>query len=258
MSGDHSLRDFDWALLGLTMAIVVLGVLEIYSATRNTVWQDAHLRQILWVAVGLVGLWVFSVVNYNSLIHHAVTFYVISLVLLVLVLVAGLALGGGRRWLPIPGGLTLQVSEFVKVVLVLLVAKFFSDLPRERMGWKNLLRISALFAVPVLLVARQPDLSTAFELHVDPSDRGVFGGFALEAHGDLRIGGGVDPAAGVAAAQAVSEGALDHVFGSRKGSARGGLSADPVEDCGGRRGNLGFRVCERLADAAPVYSRAPH
>ena len=52
MSGDHSLRDFDWALLGLTTAIVVLGVLEIYSATRNTAWQDAHVRQIFWVAIG--------------------------------------------------------------------------------------------------------------------------------------------------------------------------------------------------------------
>ncbi len=162
MSGDHfSLRDFDWALLGLAGAIVVLGVLEIYSATRNTLWQDAHMRQILWVAVGLVCLWIFSVVDYNSLIHHAVTFYIISMVLLAFVLVGGQVFGGGRRWLPIPGGLTLQVSEFVKVVLVLLVAKFFSDLPREQVGWKNLARISALFAVPILLVARQPDLSTA-------------------------------------------------------------------------------------------------
>ena len=157
----HSARDFDWGLLGITMAITILGLVEIYSATRNTPWQEAHLKQIMWIGLGLALLWVFSAIDYNILIHHAPAFYAIAVALLLLILVIGTVVGGARRWLPMPGGATLQVSEFVKVVLVLLMARFFSGLHPETVSVKNLLKIAALFAAPMFLVARQPDLSTA-------------------------------------------------------------------------------------------------
>ena len=157
----HSARDFDWGLLGITMAITILGLVEIYSATRNTPWQEAHLKQIMWIGLGLAFLWIFSAIDYNILIHHALAFYAIAVALLLLILVIGTVVGGARRWLPMPGGATLQVSEFVKVVLVLLMARFFSGLHPETVSVKNLLKIAALFAAPMFLVARQPDLSTA-------------------------------------------------------------------------------------------------
>ena len=157
----HSARDFDWVLLGITMAITILGLVEIYSATRNTPWQEAHLKQIMWIGLGLAFLWIFSAIDYNILIHHAPAFYAIAVALLLLILVIGTAVGGARRWLPMPGGATLQVSEFVKVVLVLLMARFFSGLHPETVSVKNLLKIAGLFAAPMFLVARQPDLSTA-------------------------------------------------------------------------------------------------
>lgn len=157
----HSARDFDWVLLGITMAITILGLVEIYSATRNTPWQEAHLKQIMWIGLGLALLWIFSAIDYNILIHHAPAFYAIAVALLLLILVIGTVVGGARRWLPMPGGATLQVSEFVKVVLVLLMARFFSGLHPETVSVKNLLKIAGLFAAPMFLVARQPDLSTA-------------------------------------------------------------------------------------------------
>ena len=157
----HSARDFDWVLLGITLAITILGLVEIYSATRNTPWQEAHLKQIMWIGLGLAFLWIFSAIDYNILIHHAPAFYAIAVALLLLILVIGTVVGGARRWLPMPGGATLQVSEFVKVVLVLLMARFFSGLHPETVSAKNLLKIAGLFAAPMFLVARQPDLSTA-------------------------------------------------------------------------------------------------
>ena len=157
----YSARDFDWVLLGMTMALTVLGLMEIYSSTRNTPWQEAHVRQIVWIGLGLILLWVFAAIDYNILIHHAPAFYAIGVALLLLIAVLGQVGGGARRWLPLPGGATLQVSEFVKVMLVLLMARFFSDLHPESVSLKNLLKIVGLFAVPMFLVARQPDLSTA-------------------------------------------------------------------------------------------------
>jgi rod shape determining protein RodA len=161
MPGQHSVRDFDWALIGLALAISTLGVLEIYSATRSTVWQDAHYRQIIWIIAGFILMWIVSIIDYNWLVDHVYIFYAVGLVGLVAVALFGHVGGGARRWIALPGGVLLQVSEFIKVVLVLVVARFLADMPRERLNVANLLQISGLFAVAMGLVAMQPDLKTA-------------------------------------------------------------------------------------------------
>ncbi len=161
MSGQHSARDFDWTLLGLSLAITVLGVLEIYSATLNTQWQDAHHKQIFWAALGFAVMWVISLINYNWLVDHSPVLYLTGLLLLLVVAFVAQPIGGARRWLPLPGGLSVQVSEFMKVVLVLMMARFFSDLPQGRLSLGSLLKVAGVFAVPMLLVLKQPDLSTA-------------------------------------------------------------------------------------------------
>lgn len=161
MTGQFSARDFDWTLIGLAMAISTLGVLEVYSATRNTQWQDVHYKQMAWLAAGLALLWVVSMIDYNWLVEHVYVFYGIGVILLLVVLLVARPIGGARRWLPLPGGVSLQVSEFLKVVLVLLMARLFSNLPQGRLTLPALLKIAALFGVPFLLVLRQPDLSTS-------------------------------------------------------------------------------------------------
>ena len=173
MPAQHSIRDFDWPLIGLALAIATLGVLEIYSATRTTYWQDAHYRQILWILCGLVLMWVVSIVDYNWMVEHAYIFYAVGLVALVGVALFGQVAGGARRWIALPGGVTLQVSEFMKVVLVLVGARFLSDLPRERLNVANLLQVSGLFALAMGLVAIQPDLKTALS-YVPILAMGVF------------------------------------------------------------------------------------
>jgi rod shape determining protein RodA len=59
------------------------------------------------------------------------------------------------------GGFKLQVSEFVKLVIILLVARFMTDLKREDLDWRDLLKIGGMVGVPMLLVMKQPDLGTA-------------------------------------------------------------------------------------------------
>ena len=161
MTGQHSARDFDWVLIGLALAISVLGVIEIYSATQNTEWHNAHLRQMMWVAIGLLLMWMVSTVDYNWWVEHVPAFYVVSLVLLLVVAIFGHIGGGARRWLLLPGGVSLQISEFVKVVLVLLVAYVFGESPRERISLSTLARLTGMFALMMLVVRAQPDLSTA-------------------------------------------------------------------------------------------------
>ena len=157
----YAMRDFDWTLIGLSIAIAFLGLVEIYSATQNTAWQYAYPRQLIWVVLGLVLMWMVSTTDYNWWVEHAPSFYIASIALLLLVAVFGHIGGGARRWLLLPGGISLQASEFVKVVLVLLVAYALGDLPRERITLSTLTWLSAMFALTMLMVAAQPDLSTA-------------------------------------------------------------------------------------------------
>ena len=156
-----SWRDFDWALLLLSVSIAIVGVLEIYSAARSTPWQDAYLKQIVWLAFGVALLWVCSTVDYHWLVQQSPAFLGASVIGLLAVLAFGPVINGSRRWLTLPGLPNFQVSEFVKVVLVLLVARLFAELPRGRLTAEHAARAAAAFAIPLLLVARQPDLSTA-------------------------------------------------------------------------------------------------
>jgi rod shape determining protein RodA len=80
---------------------------------------------------------------------------------LLVTLLAGSRIFGSTRWIGI-AGFTFQVSEFAKIVIVLLVARYFSDMrPGQEVVWQDLVKIGALVGVPMLLVMKQPDLGTS-------------------------------------------------------------------------------------------------
>ena len=65
-----SFRDFDWLLLLFVLLICALGVLQIYSATLSTKFAGAHLKQLYWIAGGLVLMFLMSLVNYEVLLDR--------------------------------------------------------------------------------------------------------------------------------------------------------------------------------------------
>jgi rod shape determining protein RodA len=154
------LRDLDWPLVIVTLILCGLGVLQIYSATQGTHWADAWWKQIVWVASGLAMMWVVAMVDYHSLLGRIVYFYVAAIALLVLTLVLGNKVFGSTRWIRV-GGFTLQTSEFVKIVLILLVAKYLTDLKSETLDWRDLAKMAAFVVVPMALVMKEPDLGTS-------------------------------------------------------------------------------------------------
>ena len=160
MAKYRSVRDLDWPLLVTTLVICALGILQIYSATRGTRWDDAWWRQALWVVAGFIVLWIASSIDYHTLVGHAFVFYLLSLGLLVLVLLVGKQVFGSRRWIGY-GSFHLQVSEFVKIVLILLIARYMTELKSDRLEASDLWKLAGLVLVPMLLVMRQPDLGTA-------------------------------------------------------------------------------------------------
>ena len=156
----RSVRDLDWTLLAITLVICALGVVQFYSATLDTKWQDAWWKQILWITCALVVMWIFTFVDYHSLLDRVPWLYGISITLLIVTLTLGRMVFGSRRWIKI-AGFNFQVSEFVKLVIVLLVARYLSELRRDEIGFRDLLKLGGLVGIPTALVMYQPDLGTA-------------------------------------------------------------------------------------------------
>jgi rod shape determining protein RodA len=87
--------------------------------------------------------------------------YIASIASLVSVMLFGQKYLGARRWIKMPGGQHFQPSEWVKLILILAVAKYFADLHQKELSWPDFLKAGAIVGVPMLMVLRQPDLGTA-------------------------------------------------------------------------------------------------
>lgn len=156
----RSIRDLDWPMLIVTLALCTLGVLQIYSATAGTKWEDAWWKQIVWIASGLAMMWVVSAFDYHSLMGRVIYFYITVVALLVTTAAVGNKVFGSTRWIHL-AGFTFQTSEFVKIVLILLIAKYLTDIKGRILDWKDLAKLGGLVGVPLALVMKEPDLGTA-------------------------------------------------------------------------------------------------
>src|SRR6266702_1824021 len=155
-----SFRDFDWVLLGMVLLLSVISTFEIYSATLHTKFVGFHSKQILWLAAGMGAMFIMSLINYHRLldiVHWAYGFCILSLVA---VMVVGTRVLGGKRWIKL-GPMHFQPSEWVKLVLIVLVARYFSNLSGRDLTWKDILKAFALVGIPMLMVLKQPDMGTS-------------------------------------------------------------------------------------------------
>jgi rod shape determining protein RodA len=160
MASYRSLRDFDWTMFILAFVICGMGVLQIYSATHDTVWRDAWWKQIVWIVAATVLMWIVTLIDYHTLLGHVFSLYGLSVATLIATMVIGQKVFGSRRWIG-RGSFHLQVSEFVKLVLVLLVARYLTEMKTDRIEIRDLLKLGALIGLPMALVMKQPDLGTA-------------------------------------------------------------------------------------------------
>jgi rod shape determining protein RodA len=155
-----SLREIDWPLLTVSLVICGLGVLQIFSATHDTKWQDAWWKQLVWIVIGLVMLWVASSIDYHTLLGQVPLLYGLSVTALLVTVSVGKKVFGSKRWISV-AGVNLQISEFAKLVIILLVARYLSELKRNEMSIGDLFKLGALVGIPTLLVMLQPDLGTS-------------------------------------------------------------------------------------------------
>jgi rod shape determining protein RodA len=152
-----------WLFVLLLCATASVGVGLLYSAADGS-FEPWAVRHVVRFAVCLGILLVVALVDIRVWLRSAYGIYVVCLILLVAVEVAGSVGMGAQRWINL-GIINLQPSEFMKIALMLALARYFHFLAVEDIG-RPLVLLPPLFlvAVPALLVLRQPDLGTALML----------------------------------------------------------------------------------------------
>ena len=157
-----SFRDFDWVLLGFVLLLSTISVLEIYSATLHTKFIHFDQKQVFWLLGGLVSMFVLSLIDYHFLLDIAHWAYGFCIVALIAVMVVGQKVLGARRWIRLGPGIHFQPSEWVKLILIIAVARYFTNLAgRGELTWSDIFKAMAMVGLPMLLVLKQPDLGTA-------------------------------------------------------------------------------------------------
>jgi rod shape determining protein RodA len=155
------IKDYDWTMFFVSMIICGLGVLQIFSATHDTVWQGSWWKQMVYIGAGLLLVWIVANIDYHALMTHVYPLYIVAVSLLVVVLVIGKRAFGSTRWIVLPAGVHLQVSEFAKIAVILLVARFLTELKTDVLELRDLLKLAGLLVLPMALIAKEPDLGTA-------------------------------------------------------------------------------------------------
>ncbi len=155
-----SFRDFDWSLFGLVALLCTISVFEIYSATLHTKYVGFHTKQIYWIVAGVIAMFIFAKIDYHKLIDWVPWAYGVCLISLVAVKLVGTKVLGARRWIRI-GPMHFQPSEWVKLILILAVARYFANLGGRSLTWRDIAKSFALVGLPMLLVLVQPDMGTA-------------------------------------------------------------------------------------------------
>src|ERR1700733_2899924 len=143
MDKGTSIRDYDWWLLATAFAICGVGVLEIWSATHASHLVGMHTHQIEWVGLGFVLMLALSRLDYHLIMDQAPVLYLIAIIALIAVLAMGNVRFCDNRLLPILGGF-LQVSELVKLIIIVVLARFFSEVRTDELGLADLIKAAAV------------------------------------------------------------------------------------------------------------------
>lgn len=160
MIKQYHIRDYNFKLIIFVIALTVIGILAIGSAQ-----ESLQNRQIAGFVFGVFVMLVLSLFDYSVILRFYWGLYIINIILLVLVERIGVDAGGAQRWLNL-FGVQFQPSETAKILLTLFFAQFIMR-HKDEMGSLRVVFISLiLYAIPLYLIYRQPDMSTSIMVTV--------------------------------------------------------------------------------------------
>lgn len=154
---NYNFKNYNFRLLLYVLALNVIGILVINSASGQD--EGMVMKQMMGIALGLAMALVISLIPYQKLFAYSWGIYGGCIVILLAVLVFGRNVNGATRWIEI-AGIQFQPSEFVKHGLIVFGAWFLNKNVESLNSVKTLALIAAVFAVPVVLILEEPNLST--------------------------------------------------------------------------------------------------
>lgn len=154
------IRNYDYTLLLLTLALMGFGLVMIYSAQPPDPTVNFFQNQLMWVGIGLVFMMLATTVDYRFLGAWYKLIYLGIVLVLGMIFVLGNTVFGAQRWFEVLDR-QVQPSEFAKLFLIITLAKFLAN---QETGPKAIIFSGFLVAVPIVLILLQPNLSTAIVL----------------------------------------------------------------------------------------------
>ena len=148
----------DYALLISFLILIVVGILTIYSAGGDS---NQHIRQIYWAIMGIVIFVLMLLVNYHRMGEYAFFIYLAGLLMLILVLLIGKRVRGAKSWITVAWGFGFQPSEFVKIAVIIALARFLDRVGDDIKSLKNVIIALGICVIPMGLILLQPDFGTA-------------------------------------------------------------------------------------------------
>ncbi len=159
---------FDWTLFALVMCICAIGIINIYSTgfSLSDSQTPLYVKQLQWVVFGMILMVTAYLVDYRVINQAAYVIYGLSILSLIYVALFGHTANGAQRWISF-GFIMFQPSEFMKVTIIIVLARYFDDhKSNEPYLLRELLIPFFLIAAPCLLILKQPDLGTALMIAI--------------------------------------------------------------------------------------------
>lgn len=154
----YRLKNFNFLLVLLVVSLNIIGILAIGSAEKSV-----QGKQIFGMVLGICIMLLIAFTDYSFLLKFYWVSYVVMLAMLILVLLFGEEVNGARRWLDLQI-FQFQPSDLAKILLILFYAQFIMKY-KEKLNTFRVLFSAVVFALPpILLVYKQPDLSTTILL----------------------------------------------------------------------------------------------
>lgn len=159
----NDINRFDFILVIAVILIVAIGVITIYSAGFDPIMgtnSNMYRKQLLWFLIGFVLMVGMTFVDYRILGDYSLHIYGVMLIVLILTTYFGKPIRNTRAWIYL-GPFSIQPSEFMKLALVLILAKYLELRERDIKHFRELLIPSVLAVLPVIFIVQQPDFGTA-------------------------------------------------------------------------------------------------
>ncbi|MHB1646189.1 MAG: rod shape-determining protein RodA [bacterium] len=159
---DH-IKNFDFILFFTVIIISFLGIINLLgslSFNHSELLNSYVIKQIIWFGISFFIMFAIISIDYNTLIDISYYIYGVVLFLITIVLVKGKISHGASRWISF-GLFTIQPSELMKIALIFVLAKYFTDYKKKFYKLADLIVPFLIIIIPVLLIAKEPDLGTS-------------------------------------------------------------------------------------------------